>query len=280
VWLPGGLSAGQRVLAAPGLTLLALPVLYLVTRAVGLPFGAVGLWLVLAVAAGAIVWAVVRGRVSRVGPKAADWLYWGLLGGLSVLTLANRFVPLREMSAGLGLDAYHHTLISRLFIEAGGIPSGYLPYAALSSFTYHFGFHSFVASLGWLTGQTSASRLLELVPQAGQVASALPVLTLALLGWRLTGNRWVGLAAGAFAGLYGALPAYYVNWSRFTQVLGLALLPVALVFLVQLIERPVAPGNADESGRDLWSSARRSAPNLLAVVTAAGLFLTHYRIAM
>jgi hypothetical protein len=251
-----------------------------------LPFGAPGVWALLLISAAGIAAAVMRqrrasavtGPVAR--PSAADLLFWALLGGTLLLTLANRFAPLREMSAGLGLDAYHHTLISRLFVEAGGIPAGYLPYADLASFTYHFGFHSFTATIAWLTGATSPGNLLLLVPQAGQVASALPVLTLVLLAWRVTGNRWAGLAAGAFAGLYGALPAYYVNWSRFTQSLGLALLPVALVFLVEMIERPAAPKGQGEPGRDLLAAAQRSAPYLLAVVTAAGLFLTHYRIAM
>jgi hypothetical protein len=180
----------------------------------------------------------------------------------------------------MGLDAYHHTLIARLFVEAGGIPGGYLPYADLASFTYHYGFHSFAATLAWAVGSTAPESLLMVVPQAGQIAGALPVLTLALLGWRVTGNRWAGLAGGAFAGLYGALPAYYVNWSRFTQGLGLALLPVALVFLIELIDRPLPPKGADEIGRDLRAAAQRSAPYLLAVISAAGLFLTHYRIAI
>ena len=285
MWLPGSLDTGQRVLAAPAVTLLSLPVFYLVIRSVGLPFGTPGVWALLVLSGGAMVWGLVRRRAGQPVAKASkvapgDVLFWVLLGGVFAATLANRFTPLREVSGGLGLDAYHHTLISRLFIDAGGIPGSYLPYAELSSFTYHFGFHSFVATLAWLTGQTPADQLLLLVPQAGQVASALPVLTLAVFAWRVTGSRWAGLAGGAFAGLYGALPAYYVNWSRFTQGLGLALLPIALVFLVVLIDRPVAQGAQADTGRGVLAAVQRSAPYLLAVISAAGLFLTHYRIAM
>jgi hypothetical protein len=286
MWLPGNLDTGQRVVAAPAVTLLSLPVFYLVIRAVGLPFGTPGVWALLVLSAGAIVWGLVRQRRGAKSTAKAikvvpgDVLFWVLLGGVLAATLANRFTPLREISGGMGLDAYHHTLIARLFIDAGGIPGSYLPYADLSSFTYHFGFHSFVATLAWLTGQTSAEQLLLLVPQAGQVASSLPVLTLAVFAWRVTGNRWAGLAAGAFAGLYGALPAYYVNWSRFTQGLGLALLPVALIYLAALIDRPVAQGAPVDANRGVLAAVQRSAPYLMAVISAAGLFLTHYRITM
>jgi hypothetical protein len=282
VWLPVLLNGGQRLLAAPAVTLLTLPVFYLVMRAVGLPFGTMGVWALLVVSGAGLVLAVMKKRVivPFLRIDGAGVLFWAVLGGMFAASLVSRFAPLREMSAGMGLDAYHHTLITRMFIESGGIPGNYLPYADLSSFTYHYGFHAFAASLGWLVGDTLPAGLLTLVPQAGQIAGALPVLTVAMLGWRVTGNRWAGLAAGTFAGLYGALPAYYVNWSRFTQGLGLALLPVALVFLIDLIDRPVPPVGGDEAGRDLRTAARRSAPYLLAVVSAAGLFLTHYRIAM
>ena len=59
-WLPSRLTAGQRVLAAPAVTLLALPVFFLVTRAVGLPLGSIGMWILLIICAVALVVSVVR----------------------------------------------------------------------------------------------------------------------------------------------------------------------------------------------------------------------------
>ena len=47
-----------------------------------------------------------------------------------------------------------------------------------------------------------------------------------------------GLLAGTFAGLVSIFPAYYVNWSRYTQGLGLALLPVSIVLYLEVVQRP------------------------------------------
>src|SRR5207248_6364055 len=99
----------------------------------------------------------------------------------------------------------------------------------------HYGFHALVAAVAWLAGRAAPEDMLTLMPQAGQIATALPVLTLTLFAWRAVGDRWAGLAAGALAGLVSIFPSFYVNWSRNTQGLGLALLPVAWVLLVEAV---------------------------------------------
>ncbi len=241
VWLPGSLTIGQRILAAPGVSLLALPLIYLVTRAVSLPMSGGALWLLLGLCLVLVVVAVVRGgqplRVRML--DAASIAFWSLLIVVFALTIYSRMLPLHDLQAGLGLDAYHHTLIAQMFVEHGGVPANYEPYAPLASFTYHFGFHALAASIAWLTGQTSPTDMLRLMPVAGQVATGLPALTLTLFGWKVFGNRWAGLLAGALAGLVSIFPAYYVNWSRYTQGLGLALLPVAIILFLEVVQRPV-----------------------------------------
>lgn len=319
-WLPSGMNQGQRVIAAPALTILTLPVLLLVTRSAGLPLGTLGIWLIVLLSGGAFGWSLYRNfaasrkpsptstppanRVSTLRERLRllpiDLLFWGLLTLIFVLTLAVRFMSLRDAPAGMGLDAYHHTLIPRMIIDSGGVPQNYLPYAQLSSFTYHYGFHALVASLAWLTGQTSSDSLLLLMPRVGQFSTALPVLTLTLFGWRAFNNRWAGLIAGAFAGLACIFPAYYVNWSRYTQGLGLALLPVAWLLTWNICQLrisdmglriwkkkpPASPPDQSEIQnpqseiRNPKSAIERSGPYILAVLGIAGLFLTHYRIAM
>ncbi|MEO5952155.1 MAG: hypothetical protein ABIQ44_06735, partial [Chloroflexia bacterium] len=313
-WLASGLNWGQRVLAAPALTILALPVLLLVARSAGLPLGSLGIWLILLISAAAFGWAVYRSiKANRAAQSASsstktnvrdrlrllptDLLFWGLLLLIFALTMSVRLMPLRDATAGLGVDAYHHTLIARMIIDSGGLPQNYLPYADLSSFTYHFGFHSLVASLAWITGQTAPQDLLLLMPQVGQFGIALPVLTLTLFGWRAFNNRWAGLIAGAFACLACIFPAFYVNWSRYTQGLGLALLPVTWVLTLNIFHfpdmgyklfgrsKPAATSEATTADpkseiRNLQYAIDRSGPYILGVVGIAGLFLTHYRIAM
>jgi hypothetical protein len=303
-WLPAGLNGGQILLAAPGLTALTLPLLVLVLRVVGLPLGSVGVWLLLLLSALAIAARFYRARRTHTAllntsptassPSAPHFtsssiLFWSLLATIFVATLTARLLSLREEVAGMGLDAYHHTLIAGMIIDHGGIPSNYEPFAPLSSFTYHFGFHTLISSVAWLTGLSRPQDLLLLMPQVGQFATALPVLTLTLFGWRVLNNRRAGLLAGSLVGLSSIFPAYYVNWSRYTQGLGLALLPVAWVLFLNVVERPHIPGRSsalapptgpDSATHSALRNLQLSGPYMLAVIAVSGLFLTHYRIAM
>ena len=89
---------------------------------------------------------------------------------------------MRDLVAGMNLDAYHHTLIAEMFVKSGGIPSNYIVdpatgvYAPLASFTYHFGFHALIAAVGWLSELTSTTDMLTLMPMTGQVAITYPYL--------------------------------------------------------------------------------------------------------
>ncbi|MBF6613129.1 MAG: hypothetical protein IVW55_08380 [Chloroflexi bacterium] len=284
LWLPNSLTGGQRFLAAPAVSVLSIPIFLLVTRALGIRLGTVAIWLVLAlcVVAIAVWWWRYRPRVDIKSVTRRDATFWTLLMGTCFATVAGRLLSLRDAYAGMGLDAYHHTLIAEMFVRAGGIPANYLPYAPLSSFTYHFGFHALTASVGWLSGRTSALDMMLLMPQAGQISTALAVLTLALLCWKAVGDRWVGLVAGALAGLVSIFPAFYVNWSRYTQGLGLMLLPISWLLLLEVLDRPHSEAAQSVTPtRISWQSARRqSGPYMLAVVGAAGLALSHYRIAI
>ncbi|HUS16397.1 MAG TPA: hypothetical protein VM536_15475, partial [Chloroflexia bacterium] len=313
--LGAGWTRGQRLLAAPALTLLAWPVGLLALWVVGVTGAGPALaWLLLASGAAVLAWPLAarcfsstkghadalstpNGAVAPLPPVGAekqlppetvqgadvstgmDQLYWGLLAALFLITLLSRLGTSRDLVAGMGLDAYHHTLVTQLFLDRGGVPRDYAPYAPLVSFTYHFGFHAWAAALGWLApGGLPVERLM---PVAGQVGTALPVLTLALFGWRVLGNRWVGLVAGGLAGAMAVFPAFYVNWSRYTQGLGLALLPAAWVVLFDALA-PVIRWRGGRTpdrtvGAGLWRVAL--GPLVLAAITSAGLFLTHYRIA-
>lgn len=287
-WLPTGLGRSQTFIAAPGLSALVLPVLFLLARALGLPVGGPVLWLLLAICAALLLakaWQL-RSRLALPRVLPADLLFWLLLACFTLITLIVRFVALRDAQGGMGLDAYHHTLISTLFIDKGGIPDNYEPYAPLSSFTYHFGFHALVSSVGMLAGRDTAGELTLLMPQVGQVATTLPVLSLTLFGWRVLGNRWSGLFAGALSGLVTVVPAFYVNWSRYTQGLGLALLPVVWVLFVCLLDRRVEPSPTSGSPQPVqqvaskWGTFAHSAKFMPATLSIAGLALTHYRMAV
>ncbi len=301
VWLPNDLNMGQKVLAAPGVMALAWPLLLLFSSLVEFTFSTGRMWVLLALSAFALgiratlTWrspktqSAIRLRPSFAGSgpsesaiTTADLVFWGSLALVLLLTTITRLLSLRGLQAGVGMDAYHHTIISELFVRDGGIPSNYEPYAPLQSFTYHFGFHGLIAALSWLSGQKSPTDIMVLMPQVGQFAgSVLPISSLALFGWKVLGNRWAGLAAGALAGLVSVLPAYYVEWSRFTQGQALALLPVSWVLLLGNAECGMRNAEYSESNQRTSFRIPHSTFHIpLAVIGAAGLFLTHYRIAI
>jgi hypothetical protein len=293
-----GLSPGQRLLAAPGVSLLAWPGALLAAHLVGLPVTSAVVWgglivLGLLLAAGIVVEWRQREPATTPPPDAppfgrravpwADALFWGALAAVFLMTLFSRLATIRELVGGMGLDAYHHTLVAAMFLRNDGVPDRYEPFAPLLSFTYHYGFHAFTAAVAWLRGAEGDP--VSLMPLAGQIVGALPVLTFTLFGWRILGRRWAGLLAGGLAGLVCIFPAFYVNWSRFPQLLGVTLLPVAWVVLFEALAPVVRQAGIRSPERPAPAAATvqtflvTQAPWLtLAIITTAGLFLTHYRL--
>jgi hypothetical protein len=288
VWLPNDLNAGQRLLAAPGVMALTWPLLLLLASLTGFTFSTGRLWVLLAICVLALALRAAlyfrsknehsAFRIPHSAFSSADLIFWISFGLALLVTTVTRLLSLRGLEAGVGMDAYHHTVISELFVRYGGIPHTFEPYAPLQSFTYHFGFHGLVAALSWLSVLKSPTDIMLLVPQVGQVAaSVLPVPALALFGWKVLGNRWVGLVAGGLAGLVSVLPAYYVEWSRFTEGQALAVLPMSWVLLLGALETNAESLLSNKTSFRIPHSAFRI---FWAVIGAAGLFLTHYRIAI
>ncbi len=155
-------------------------------------------------------------------------------------------------------DSYQHSLIVQLFLDNGGLFQSWLPYANVETFTYHFGFHANTAVFAWLTGTSASGAVLWF----GQILNILAVLVLVPLAVKIGKNPWAGIAAVLVAGLAIQMPSFFVNWGRYPQLAGLAILPVCTYFAWLLIK---------ENQLD-WQ--------LLGLnwLLAAGLAVTHYRI--
>lgn len=179
--------------------------------------------------------------------------------GIVGVGLALRAVHALDLPGPPWVDAVHHALLARLIVERGAIPGDYLPYAQVIPATYHFGFQSLVAVLHEAVGIPIPQALLLV----GQTLSGLSGLPLYVLGKRWGGNTWAGLGAAAVPSALSLLPAYFVSWSRYTELAGLFLLPVGAVLLERLFFR--------RSWH--WGLAGTSA------VLLAGLLLTHLRVA-
>lgn len=219
-----------------------------------------------------LLWLLYRAR--SLSPPSAGWrkavhpllsLDAIALAGTLLLVLAVRLAAVRGLPAPSWGDSVHHTVISQLMLENGGLFQSWEPYAPLLSFTYHFGFHTAVALWRSLTGQVAPLQAPQAMLEAAQVLNALSVLALLPLAIRLSGrNRWAGIAAVLVGGLLSPMPAFYINWGRFTQMAGQILFPVLLwAFDVW------------------WTEEKRPSRAFLGLIAllAAGLALTHYRVA-
>lgn len=286
-----------RLGLAAGLGLALQPLVYLWAHLVHLPLGARLWWLLLASCAAYLLaahwrgWrasadrgisaAAVRARLTADPAIAAQVATVVLLA----LVLASRWWAARALAVPLWGDSVHHTVIVRLLAEHGGLVDHWLPFAPLSTFTYHIGFHTTVVTLVWLTGLPAP----QAVILAGQMLMVFQVLAAYALAAGLTGRPWAGLGAALAAGGLSTMPAYYINWGRYTQLAGQVLLPAAALLSTWVARpHPLAPSPAQERGskaRDLaklplsCASARERRPGgegLAAALLVAGLFLTHY----
>lgn len=186
--------------------------------------------------------------------KLAD-LTFVIIAGLIVLT---RFWPVRLLDAPLWGDSYQHTLITKLLLKNNGLFDSWQPYAELTSFTYHFGFHTISALLGWLL----KTPVTEAVLWAGQILNILAVLMLYPIASRLSRSRWAGVVVVLVAGLLAPMPMFYANWGRYTQLAGQVILPI-LIFMIWV---------------DLETKDRDWKQLALIWLMFVGLALTHYRV--
>ncbi len=181
-----------------------------------------------------------------------------LVGILAVL-LAARWAVAHELSVPLWGDSVHHSMIVRLFTLHEGLPSDWLPFEPLAPFTYHFGLHALTAGVALLSGIPEHRALIV----TGQSLMVLQSLTAYALVAGLTGRRWAGVGAAIVAGGLGPMPGQYLNWGRYTQLAGQAILPVAALRL--------ARAGRGQDGRGGVA---------IAALLAAGLALTHYLVAV
>ena len=253
-----------RMGLAAGVSLAVYPLLLLWTDLVGLHLGPLYAWLPVVGGLAALAWRHRHWR-PRVGWEALQqWArsdaFWPDLTLLVILALVFgvRLLVVRTLDAPMWGDSYQHTMIVQLIVDHGGLFDSWEPYAELQTFTYHFGFHATAAALHWITGMGA----LKAVLFGGQVLNGLAAVALYPLAVRVGGRRWAGVGAVLTAGLLLPMPMFYVNWGRYTQLAGQAILPAAVVLSWVSFETP----------RWDWKLAA------LVWVVVGGLALTHYRV--
>jgi hypothetical protein len=265
-WLAPGWPSGwpARLGIAVGLSLAFYPLLFLWTDLAGLHLGALYAYLPPAAGLLALFWRYWVHRPEGVRRRLADWARsrarWPDIAflGLAAVVLASRLIAVRSLEAPMWGDSYQHTVMAQLLVDNGGLFRSWEPYAPLESFTYHFGFHSQAAVFHWVTGLDMPSAVLWF----GQLLNGLAVLALYPLASKVSGTRWGGVGAVLVAGLLSPMPMYYVNWGRYTQLAGQAVLPAAVLLSWVVWEQ----------------RARQWRLAVLAWIAVGGLALTHYRV--
>ena len=193
------------------------------------------------------------------------------------LIISSRFWVIRSLDVPLFGDSYQHTMISQLIIDHGGLFKSWSPYADLVTFTYHFGFHSTVAVFHWISGLSVEQSMIW----TGQLINILAILGLYSLAYKITNNRWAGTIALLIAGLLSPMPMYYVNWGRYTQLAGQAILPAVIYCVWSILDRPYPEFPKISILRKLtsWRVLSLDFGSLIIMwLSLGGLALTHYRI--
>jgi hypothetical protein len=287
------LAMPARLALALGLSVALPPLLLLLFHLIRLPWGAVATWVYLLVSLFVVLGLGIRDwRLgnsvpipNRQSPIANfDGASFALLG-ISLAALLVRLYVVRDLPTGLLGDSYHHTLIAQLLVDKSGIFSSWQPYAPLTTFTYHFGFHANVAFVHYVTGMDLPQSLLW----AGQIINAIIVPLVFALALALGRSAWAGVWAAVIVGFASNLPAYFVNWGRYTQLTGQVVMIAALVCWITLAEQ------TNDERRTTNNPLRRSAVRpssfvvrqfdvelgkllVLTVLATAALILTHYLI--
>lgn len=250
VWIYAlGLGLAINALLFELFNLLGLPVNRTTLALIGLAF--------LSLLIVRIVACVRNHGIPSLRPIATStWEWVTLLPLLFLAAFFLRWLPLAGLIVLPGVDSYQHAMISSLFVANEGIPSNFLPYAPLSTFTYHFGLHANTSALAMAAALPVHRVLIFFEP----FLLALVALTTLVLAHAITRNHYIAFAAAVIVAFVSVFPAWYLNWARLPQLGGVVLLGLVLAILARGLDRE-----------------RRITVQITIPLLTAGLFLMHYR---
>ncbi len=266
---PSRASAGRLDLLflAPSLSLGIYPVLIILTGLVGLRFGPLYAWLPVAVAAatlGSRAWKRRQALSIWIRARRRPTVEQVVLFAVVAMIVFSRLWAIRALEVPMWGDSYQHSVLTQLLLDRSGLFNDWAPYADMLSLTYHIGFHSVSAALGWVTGLPGAQSVMWM----GQFLNIAAIMALYPVAKKTARSSWAGVFAVALAGLASTYPAYYVNWGRYTQLAGQVILP-GLIWLIW---------TTIEQARQEDSRHNRLALIGVMGLAWAGLALSHYRV--
>lgn len=241
-------DAVETIATILGLSFSAIILAFLLFYLIGLPLlGGFGVAL-LAVLLFLSVWGIRQKGLPRF-----TWGSLAAVAGLGVL-IGWRLFQARTLVLPNWVDSLHHVLIVRKMVEAGGLTSTLEPYLP-GNFYYHFGFHALAAVFSDLSGLDPSQSVLVF----GQIITAcisLGVYTLVKAASRDKRPALLGALIVTFA---TRMPGYYFNWGRYTLLMGVFFLPLAMAEILQV------------------QKVQQARPQLITLVLlTVGTLLSHY----
>lgn len=275
IWIPGWtlLALGDRWrdwpglqawIVAAGLGIVTYPLVFYGLRLL-LPSFTLGPYKVAALLLVGLIFTGRRLRSAWRDLLRFSPLEWAALA-VFALTVATRLWMAHRYPYPAWSDSLHHVLLTRLTAVQGGLPDTLEPYFPIPLDMYHMGLHSLSAVTLWLAQVPAHTALLW----SAQFLNGLCGLGVYLV-LDHKGHRVGALVAALAVGLWSHMPAFYVNWGRFTQVSSQTVLLIAWWVTYTAIAR----------GPRLWRTDRTAAlwAGVLAAMLTAGVFLLHFRVA-
>jgi len=140
------------------------------------------------------------------------------------LAFAVALLQIRDVPAPLWVDSPTHASYIASIVAQAQMP--------LDRF-YHLGYHAIVALVVRMAGASIPDAMLLI----GQWLIVQTGLSVFLLSRRLTDSALAGLASAVAVWFLSPTPAYFVTWGRYPLLLGCALLPIAMLCAMDLIDR-------------------------------------------
>lgn len=257
-------ALGPPILAL-GLTFAAIPLFYLWLEATGIMLTADLLRVLLQASGLGVALLAVR-----QWPRTQAWLGAVIRSGPAILVFVlillaaavSRFAAVEDVVLPLWIDGVHHTMVVQLFQQQGMLPHTYRPFLPIDQFVYHFGFHALAAVHAEVSQQPAPQTVLFW----GQLVNVAVLPGIFLLARRLARSTWAGLWALTVP-LIALMPAYFTTWGRYTQLFGLAMLPIALDAALEWLQRP-----------GFWRTRSQFGRLAIATLLGAGLVVVHYRV--
>lgn len=257
------LEIGEKIGLAAGVGLALSPVVLLWMNLVGLHLGLLLAWIPIVSGGVFLLWSHRHDfhapvHVSfKIAWRKVNWSSISFFFTL-LCVVGIRLWVVRGIDFPLWGDSYQHTMIAQLILDQKGLFQSWSPYVPYTSLTVQYGFPAVAAVYSWVSGMPAPQSVLFM----GQVINTLAVLTIYPLMMRISGkNQWAGAASVLIAGLLISSPMEYVNWGRYAQLAGQAILPAAIWLS--------------------WDALSQPRVNLvklsLAGLVISGMLLTYYR---